>query len=80
MLTEPGLGRLSFIEFQMPTPVEMPPKVFHVFNLLHLNGRDLREAPLLEPHHPSQRSDLTWHAFDQLPALLQDGYFLGQLK
>ncbi|MER8909005.1 hypothetical protein NKH99_15190 [Mesorhizobium sp. M0854] len=26
MLTEPGVGRLSFIEFQMPTLVEKPPK------------------------------------------------------
>lgn len=26
MLTEPGIGRLSFIEFQMPTLVEKPPQ------------------------------------------------------
>lgn len=134
MLTEPGVGRLSFIEFQMPTLVEKPPKgqgwfheikydgyrtqvivqpgkvqaftrngydwtdrygpivraaaelkkvkcaiidgeatvfgatgrpdfqglrlelgktestklIFHAFDLLHLNGKDLRDAPLLE--------------------------------
>lgn len=140
MLTEPGTGRLSFIEFQMPTLVEKPPKgdgwiheikydgyrtqlviqpgavqaftrngfdwtdryspiaraaaelkakraiidgeatvfgttgrpdfqalrrelgkaestrlVFHAFDLLHLDGKDLREAPLLERKRALQR-------------------------
>ncbi|MER9253990.1 DNA ligase D [Mesorhizobium sp. M0598] len=141
MLTEPGVGRLSFIEFQMPTLVEKPPKgggwiheikydgyrtqlviqpgavqaftrngfdwtdrytpivraaaqlknaeraivdgeatvfgatgrpdfqalrrelgkaestrlVFHAFDLLHLDGKDLREAPLLERKRALQR-------------------------
>jgi bifunctional non-homologous end joining protein LigD len=140
MLTEPGIGRLSFIEFQMPTLVEKPPQgdgwiheikydgyrtqliiqrgkaqaftrrgfdwtdrygpivgaaaelkakraiidgeatvlgatglpdfqalrrelgkadstklIFHAFDLLHLNGKNLRDAPLLERKRALQR-------------------------
>ncbi|MER9669574.1 hypothetical protein [Mesorhizobium sp. M0203] len=38
MLTEPGVGRLSFIEFQMPTLVEKPPKGQGWFHEIKYDG------------------------------------------
>lgn len=38
MLTGPGVGRLSFIEFQMPTLVEKPPKGQGWFHEIKYDG------------------------------------------
>lgn len=59
MLRSSGLGRLSFIEFQMPILVEKPPRALQAFNLPHLRqGWSCSKRSFDEPRRSSSVAGL----------------------